>query len=485
MSYRRFPLAAGRPASLFRRLPSPMDPIFLLLIGMVIVIGGILWLRLHAFVALLAAAVVVAVLTPREAVERVAIAQGATAAAAAAQADEPLGTKLAKRFGNASTQLGLLIAMASIIGVCLLASGGAERVVRSLLGLFGERQAWLVFGISGFVLGIPMFFDTVFLLLIPLARAMALRTGKNYLLYVMCICAGTTMTHSLVPPTPGPLFVANALKVDIGLMMVGGILLGIATTSVGLAYAWWANKRWSVIPTAADSAAERPDRDLPALWVALLPIVLPVVLISGQTISTTLAKGSDFAALMTQIGNPTLALTVSAAIALGHLMWRLRADRATVRAHMQTALSDAGTIILVTAAGGIFGGVLQETGVGLRIRELALVYQIAVLPLAFFVTALVRIGQGSATVAMVTSVGILGGFTADGGLGFHPLYIALVIGCGSKLIPWMNDSGFWVVCKMSGFREIDTLRSFSIQLALMGTAGFIFVMLAAWMFPLV
>ena len=195
MSYRRFPLAAGRPASLFRRLPSPMDPIFLLLIGMVIVIGGILWLRLHAFVALLAAAVVVAVLTPREAVERVAIAQGATAAAAAAQADEPLGTKLAKRFGNASTQLGLLIAMASIIGVCLLASGGAERVVRSLLGLFGERQAWLVFGISGFVLGIPMFFDTVFLLLIPLARAMALRTGKNYLLYVMCICAGTTMTH--------------------------------------------------------------------------------------------------------------------------------------------------------------------------------------------------------------------------------------------------------------------------------------------------
>jgi GntP family gluconate:H+ symporter len=463
-----------------------MDPIFLLLIGMVIVIGGILWLRLHAFVALLAAAVVVAVLTPRDAVERVAIAQGATAAAAAAQADEPLGTKLAKRFGNASTQLGLLIAMASIIGVCLLASGGAERVVRSLLGLFGERQAWLVFGISGFVLGIPMFFDTVFLLLIPLARAMALRTGKNYLLYVMCICAGTTMTHSLVPPTPGPLFVANALKVDIGLMMVGGILLGIATTSVGLAYAWWANKRWSVIPTAAaDSAAERPDSDLPALWAALLPIVLPVVLISGQTISDTLAKGSDFAALMSQIGNPTLALTLSAAIALGHLMWRLRADRATVRTHMQTALSDAGTIILVTAAGGIFGGVLQETGVGLRIRELALVYQIAVLPLAFFVTALVRIGQGSATVAMVTSVGILGGFTADGGLGFHPLYIALVIGCGSKLIPWMNDSGFWVVCKMSGFREIDTLRSFSIQLALMGTAGFIFVMLAAWIFPLV
>lgn len=465
-----------------------MDPIFLLLIGMVIVIGGILWLRLHAFVALLAAAVTVAVLTPRDAIERVALAQGATAAAAAAQADETLGAKFAKRFGNSATQLGLLIAMASIIGVCLLASGGAERVVRSLLALIGERQAWLVFGLSGFVLGIPMFFDTVFLLLVPLARAMALRTGRNYLLYVMCICAGTTMTHSLVPPTPGPLFVANALKVDIGLMMVAGLTLGLATTSVGLAYAWWANRRWNVpVPAAAASAtpAERPDHELPSLWAAVLPIALPVVLISGQTISATLAPGTDFAVLMTQIGNPTLALTVSAALTLGHLMWRLRADRAAVRSHVQAALSDAGTIILVTAAGGIFGGVLQETGVGLRIRELALQYQIAVLPLAFFVTALVRIGQGSATVAMVTSVGILSGFAADGSLGFHPVYIALVIGCGSKLIPWMNDSGFWVVCKMSGFREIDTLRSFSIQLALMGTAGFIFVMLAAWMFPLV
>lgn len=463
-----------------------MDPIFLLLIGMVIVIGGILWLRLHAFVALLAAAVAVAVLTPRDAIERVALAQGATATAAAAQADETLGAKFAKRFGNSATQLGLLIAMASIIGVCLLASGGAERVVRSLLALFGEKQAWLVFGMSGFVLGIPMFFDTVFLLLIPLARAMALRTGKNYLLYVMCICAGTTMTHSLVPPTPGPLFVANALKVDIGLMMVAGLTLGLATTSVGLAYAWWANRRWAVpVPATAATPVERPDHELPSLWAAVLPIALPVGLISGQTISATLAQGSDFAVLMTQIGNPTLALTVSAALALGHLMWRLRADRAAVRTHVQSALSDAGTIILVTAAGGIFGGVLQETGVGLRIRELALQYQIAVLPLAFFVTALVRIGQGSATVAMVTSVGILSGFAAGDSLGFHPVYIALVIGCGSKLIPWMNDSGFWVVCKMSGFREIDTLRSFSMQLALMGLAGFLFVMLAAWMFPLV
>jgi gluconate:H+ symporter, GntP family len=466
-----------------------MDPLLLLLIGMVIVIGGILWLRLHAFVALLAAAVTVAVLTPRAAIERHALAQGATVEAAAAQAQMPLGAKLARSFGTTSTQLGLLIAMASIVGVALLASGGAERIVRSTLGWFGEPRAPLVFGLSGFLLGIPMFFDTVFLLLIPLARAMAVRTGRNYLLYVLAIAAGTTMTHSLVPPTPGPLFVAHALGVDLGLMMVAGLLLGCATASIGLLYAWWANRRWPAVPAdgfaGAAPALARLDHEMPPLWVALLPIVIPVGLISGQTISQAVAAESAFAGVMRQIGHPNIALALAALVALATLLWQRRGDRTAVRAQVQTALGDAGMIILVTAAGGIFGAMLQETGVGLRIQELATEYRIAVLPLAFLVTALVRIGQGSATVAMVTSVGILSGFASAGTLGFHPVYLALVIGCGSKPIPWMNDSGFWLICKMSGLRESETLRGFSVMNTLMGLAGFGLVVIAAWFFPLV
>ncbi len=466
-----------------------MDPLLLLLIGMVAVIGGILWLRLHAFVALLGAAVIVSVLTPPEAVEHAALAGGATAEAAAAQASEPLGAKLAKRFGNTSAQLGLLIAMASIIAVSLLVSGGAERIVRSMLGLFGEARAPLVFALSGFTLGIPMFFDTVFLLLIPLARAFAIRTGRNYFLYVMCICAGTTMTHSLVPPTPGPLFAATALGVNIGTMMIGGAALGAITMSVGLLYAWWANRRWPVAPPASAvpgaSSEDRPDTALPPLWAALLPILLPVVLISGGTITKAIWPDTVLAQALTQLGQPTAALAIAALAGLCMLSWKLRADPRAMRRHVQDALGDAGTIILITAAGGIFGAMLQETGVGLRIKDLALDYGMAVLPLAFFLTALVRIGQGSATVAMVTSVGILSGFATDGTLGFHPLYLALVIGCGSKLTPWMNDSGFWVICKMSDFREIDTLRSFSALCTIMGLTGFVVVMLAAWLFPLV
>lgn len=469
-----------------------MDPFILLFIGMTIVIAGIVWLRLNAFVALFAGGLVVAILTPAENIERHALSQGMAPAAAQARSQEALGPRLAAKFGTTATQLGILIAMASIIGACLMASGGAERIVRAALGVFGEARAPLVFGVSGFVLGIPIFFDTVFLLLIPIARAMATRTGKNYFLYVMCIAAGTTMTHSLVPPTPGPLFVANALNVDIGQMMVGGLLLGICTTAVGIGYAWWANLRWprAVPPATGDAAttgdfSERPESELPPLWLALLPIVVPIVLITGLTVSRVYYPGTPAAALLAQIGHPNIALTLAAAISLATLAWKRTGGITGTKSLIQNALADAGTIILVTCAGGIFGGVLQETGIGPRIQGLAETYRLAVIPLAFFVTALVRVAQGSATVAMVTSVGILSGFGDATTLGFSPLYLALVIGCGSKLIPWMNDSGFWIVCKMSGLKETDTLRGFSVMLALMGLSGFVFVMIAAALFPLV
>ncbi len=467
-----------------------MDPFILLAIGVVIVLSGIVWLKLNAFIALMVAGLVVAALTPAENIQRHLVAKGATAQVADARAHDSLGIKLGQKFGHACTQLGLLIAMASIIGSSLLASGGAERIVRSALGLFGESRAPLVFGISGFVLGIPIFFETVFLLLIPIVRAMSLRTGKNFLLFVMCSIAGATMTHSLVPPTPGPLFVAAALKVDMGLMMIGGLLLGLFTASSGMAYAWWLNRHYPIpVPPTEGVQSTTPARvwnegELPPLWLALLPIFVPVVLISGQTISEATMKGTSFARWMNELGHPTIAVTIAAAIALVTLLWKQK-DRLAVRSEMQAALADAGMIILVIAGGGVFGSVLQDTGVGERIQGLAEAHRIAVLPLAFFVTALVRIAQGSATVAMVTSVGILGGFASATTLGFHPLYLALAIGCGSKPIPWMNDAGFWVVCKMTGFKEIETLRSFSLMLALMGLVGFVLVMIAAHFFPLV
>lgn len=468
-----------------------MDPFLLLFIGIVIVIGGIVWLKMHAFVALFSAAIVVAALTPKENIEQTLRAQNRPEAEISQRVNESLGAKLGSKFGNTATSLGVLVAMASIVGGCLLASGGADRIVRSTLKFFGEKRSPLVFGTSGYILGIPVFFDTVFLLLIPLARTMARRTGRNYLLYVLATAAGATMTHSLVPPTPGPLFVANALKVEIWQMMIGGIIISSFAACGGLAYAWWANLKWpTTVPVREDEEAsaivERPEADLPPLWLALAPIVLPVVFITGAALRTFVPMPAPLADLISSIGHPNIALSIAAAIGLGTVAWQHRREgMQALKKPIQAAIADAGSIILITAAGGVFGGVLQETGVGERIQGLAAHYQLAVLPLAFVVTALIRGAQGSATVAMVTAVGILQGFATAGPMGFHPIYLALIIGCASKLLLWMNDSGFWVVSKTAGLTERETLRTMSVMFSLMGTVGFFVVLVAAHFFPLV
>jgi GntP family gluconate:H+ symporter len=348
----------------------------------------------------------------------------------------------------------------------------------------------------------PVFFDTVFYLMIPLGKAMGVRTGRNYGLYIMAIVAGATMTHSLVPPTPGPLFVAGELSVNMGLMMIGGIIVGLFTVSAGYLYALWANRKWPVpIRDTADTSAaelksmtEKDEAALPPFWLSILPIILPVILIAGGTFFRSWANSQiaittnrfwkSFGVLINNVSNPTVALTISAAITLLTYAWWNR-ERKNIKILLQNALSSGGLIILITSAGGAFGGILQQTGIGFRIQELAASYHIAALPLAFFVTAIVRTAQGSATVAMITAVGILGGLADGGQLGFHPLYLALVIGCGSKLIPWMNDSGFWVICKMSGMTEAETLKTCSAMMTLMGIVGLFVIMILARLVPLV
>ncbi len=372
-----------------------------------------------------------------------------------------------------------------------------------MLGVLGESRAPLAFLTSGYLLGIPVFFDTVFLLMIPVGKAMRLRTGRNYLFYILTIIAGATMTHSLAPPTPGPLFVAAALNVNMGLMILGGCLVSAFTAIAGYSWAKWVNSRHEIPLRESpntnlaelEQLAKRDEKDLPPFWLSLLPIVLPVFLISGDTLLASLLKSrppgevaAELKALASwfhTLGDPNIALAISAAIALGMLAWQKRSSLASLGAATQDALSEAGLIILITAAGGAFGGVLQQSGIGPRIQELSTHYNIAILPLAFFVTALIRVAQGSATVAMITTVGMLGGMADPAQMGFHPLYLALAIGCGSKPVPWMNDSGFWVVCKMSGLTEREALKFYSPMVTLMGFVGLAVVIVLAKVFPMV
>jgi GntP family gluconate:H+ symporter len=345
--------------------------------------------------------------------------------------------------------------------------------------------------LSSFTLGIPVFFDTVFYLLFPLGKALRRQTGKDYLLYILTIVAGATMAHSLVPPTPGPLTVAGFFgdEVSIGSMMLGGLIVGLFTVSTGIAYAYWANRRWEIPLRGEDAeqSGEGEDLDesnLPSLWFSLLPILLPVVLIAGQTINLSLGGDS---ALLKFLGDKNIALILSAGVAISLLVTSpFRKERQNIREAVQEALASGGVIILVTAAGSGFGAVLKDTGIA---KEIGQLFEgggtLILIPVAYLVTALVRTAQGSATVAMITAGGIIAPLALDTDLGYSALYLALAIGCGSKPISWANDSGFWVIGRMSGMTPLETFKSVSIMMILMSLVGLAVVLIGATLLPLV
>ena len=475
-------------------------PFFLLLVGILTVVGGIIWLRLHAFLALTLAALLVGILTPVTLLERYYEEEkGVSIEEAKKLADKNVGTRVAEGFGRTSAKIGILIAMAAIIGTCLMESGGALRIVRSFLSLLGEKRAPEALTGSSFLLGIPIFFDTLFYLMIPLARALAAQTKKNYVLYVMAIVAGGAMTHSLVPPTPGPLVVAGELGVDLGRMIVGGILVGIVGMTGAFAYARWFNRNYPIElrtnPNEKESKylklSDTADEQLPSLLSSLSPILIPVILLAGKSLllqfSDTLNKNGwgGLLDLFVLLGDKNIALTLGALLALRQLMKSKIFSKPDLSESVKSALQGAGVIILITGMGGAFGGILQQTSLGLEVSNFVSSQEfgsLAILVVAYFTTSVIRIAQGSATVAMVTSIGIVGGLVEQG-IGIHPVYLALAIGCGAKPIPWMNDSGFWVVGKLAGFTEAETFKTFSIVIALQGICGGITVLALAYFLP--
>lgn len=488
-----------------------MDPFLLLLIGLATVLGGILWLRLHPFIALFIAALLIASITPKSQVanaladkkinERVKLtgadlteieqAQIKNDQADYANNRTPI-QRITQEFGVTFGKIGLVIALACLIGRCLLASGAADRIVRAALSMVGEKGAPAAFLGSGFALGIPVFFDSLFLLAIPLAKAMWLKLRKNYLLLIVAIIAGGSMTHSLVPPTPGPLYVASALGINIGTMILAGLVVGLFTASAGYLYGVWLNKRMDIpfreTPEAIqklESLSAKETHELPSLFASLLPIVLPVLLIAGGTLIAQTETSTGLKNFFKLLGDKNIALAIAAGLALFTLARHLK-NKKELTEKMQGALQEAGLIILICCAGGAFGAILLQTGIGPHLQSKVGegANSLWLLPLAFLVTTVIRAAQGSATVAMITAVGIVGSF-AVGNLDYHPVYLALAIGCGSKPLPWMNDSGFWVISKMSGMTEKETLLTFTATLSIMGVTGIVVTMIGAKLFPMV
>jgi GntP family gluconate:H+ symporter len=443
-----------------------MNPILLLCCGMAIVVGGILWLRLHPFLAMIVAACGVAMLTPKAELQKFAdgrVARGElTAKSAAAFVAKPAAARVAEEFGRTCTNLGILVAMAGILGEAMLLSGAAESIARALLRWLGAARAHWAFFTTSFVLCIPVFFETVFYLLSPLTKVVARQTGKNFLLLVMCTVAGGTITHSLVPPTPGPLFAAQALGVPLGQMILVGTIIGTGAALFGVGFAHFSNRRHTLSIPAEDAAAAdaAPHRKLPPLWLALLPVFLPVALI-GIEASVEAIPGSALSWILRTFGDKDMAVTLGAFVAL--LTLARRGGVPQVSKAVQDALTTGAVILLIVGAGGAFGGVLRQTGISETLGAILAGTHFLALPAVFLITALVRTAQGSATVAMITAAPIAKAFIEGGGSHIAPVYLAIAIGCGSKPFPWMNDGGFWIISRLSGL---------------------ILTMLAAWFVPL-
>jgi GntP family gluconate:H+ symporter len=400
-------------------------------------------------------------------------------------------------FGATAGKIAWVIALASLIGVCLMESGAADKIVRSLLRVLGERRAAWALLICGFVLGVPVFFDTVFFLLIPLAQALSLRLGKNYLLYVVAIVSGAIITHSIVPPTPGPLFMAETLPgVDLGLCILAGVVAGVIPALAAIALGSWLNARSPIElrTTSGTALAElqaivaKDERDLPPFLLSVLPVVLPVCLIALVSVGTALdwrqSIGSVYAVIEV-LGNKNFAMFLGAAIALAVLAKQKNLNRDNWAEVMVQPLATAGVIILITSAGGAFGAMIQHAGVGASLDALMSGKSVNLIWVAWAAAAVMKIAQGSGTVAIITTSAMMAVVIGDGAaLPYHPLWIYLAIGFGSMMISWMNDSGFWVVCKLSGFTERETLTSWTLSLAVISLVGLAEILIVSRLLPL-
>jgi GntP family gluconate:H+ symporter len=458
-----------------------MHPLLILGIGIAVVIGMIVFLRINAFIALISAALIVSLFAPGPLADRV--------------------SRVAGAFGKTAGGIGIVIALAVVIGKCMMDSGAADRIVRAFLSLLGEKRSAIALMASGYVLSVPVFFDTVFYLLVPLARSMTRRTGKYYVKYALAIAAGGVITHSLVPPTPGPLVMAANLDIDIGVMILAGALVALPASFVGMLFAGWRDRRMNIrmrpIGTGEPEPEPFDDSELPTLSISLLPIVLPIVLVSANTIVSAIAKNAtegsslkytaDLAALL---GNVNLAMLLAAAIA----MWMLKARRALTLAQLagvvEISLMSGGIVILITAAGGAFGEMLRVAEVGPAIGKLfnsegTEAAGVMLLVLGAVMASIIKIAQGSGTVAMITASAMVAAMIPSmKSLGYHPAYLATAIGGGSMICSWMNDSGFWVFVKMTGLTEAEGLKSWTPLVAVVGFTAVVVSLILAVVLPL-
>ena len=389
------------------------------------------------------------------------------------------------KLGASISGIAVVIGLAVVSGQIMDESGAAEKIARSILRLTGQEKAPFAMIGTGYLLSIPLFSDTSYYLLIPIARALASSSGMSFVAMIVAMGCGALSTHCFVPPTPGPLAMAETLGVDLGLL-VGMIVAAFTSIAGGWFYGRWISKRVDIpkeryLEGEIDTGAKR---ELPPLGISLLPIVVPVVLVAGNTITNAFLPGTGIANVMGVIGLPIVALATSVLISfivLGITRGKSLKDMSDLA---ERALKIGAICILITGAGGAFGGVLVESGVGAAITALFHSTGISPLIFAWLVAAIFKTSQGSSATAMITVSAMFAPLLPTLGLTCNPVYLVTAIASGSMVFSWMNDSGFWVIAKLCNMTEKECLKTISCSSAVMSVVGLIVTLVLSTIMPL-
>lgn len=480
-------------------------PFIVLIVSVAFVILAISAVRMHPFLALILAALLAGVIADKLPADPKAPEKGQLVRAVELTTEG---------FGKTAGGIAIVIGMATIIGMCLMESGAADKVVRRFLAVCGDGPKGTSFAIvvSTYILSIPIFFDSMFMLMAPIAMALALRMGRNFTLYVLAICAGGTVTHSLTVPHPGPIYMAENLGIDVGISIWAGIVVGFVPMLIAWVAIQYLNK-WTPVELRESANAplsdlrkmmDKPESELPGFLFSLTPIILPILLISMASVFDVAMRGykedaGGFAGMLVNlcggkagfdtvktwvdfIGNKNIALVIGAAISLWLLKRQRKLPLGKISDMVGPPLETAGVIILITAAGGAFGYMLSQAGVGDSLGAWANQNKgINLIILSYVVALIFRIAQGSATVSMQTTSAMVAALAV--GLPYHPIYIFCAIGFGAIGCSWMNDSGFWVVSRLSGFTERETLRTWTVLLTIISVVGLLFTYVLSKVLP--
>tara|TARA_R110002051_G_scaffold235393_3_gene296899 strand:- start:2839 stop:4173 length:1335 start_codon:yes stop_codon:yes gene_type:complete len=432
--------------------------ILAVIIGISILLFLILKLKINAFIALLIGSITVGLIAGLNATEII----------------NTIKDGMGGTLGFVATVVGL----GAMFGAILEFSGGAKTIANFMISKFGLKNAPTAMVISGFLIAIPVFFDVAFIILVPMVYALQRKTKKSLLLYAIPLLAGLAITHAFIPPTPGPIAVAEIIGAELGWVILMGFIVGIPTALVsGLFFGKYISKKIHI--DAPEEVATNSQNNLPNIGITLCIISVPIFLI---LLNTFLDSGliADINPKLKNaielIGHPFTALIIANILAWYFFGIKRGFSKDELFKITSKSLQPAGTIILLTGAGGVFKQVLTNTGAGELLATSLSDAGFPVLAFAFTSAAIVRIIQGSSTVAMITAAGLVAPLLTNAQLGNAELAcLVIAIASGASIFSHVNDSGFWLVGQYLRITERQTFKSWTMMTTILALTGFITV----------